>query len=495
MQSSDNQRGREPVPGAQSSGTQDAAQTPGARSTDAWSAEGAAADFLGLDQEVSAFAGSGGLQDPAGTPAPVDGSHSWLLALEGEPTQAAAPSSQTFQATPPDRLLESELPAADAVSEEAPAVEEDAPPTEPARRRSRAPWYALAAACVLAAGGWYGWQWWQQQHASTETVATNPTPAKPTPKVAAKPPTKANPAKPTRPAPAAEPTSTASAATGTTSTEPTASTAAPAAEPRTSEPAPAFEFGPRASDDRVAGFLAAHGAANDASGLAPADGHSTLAPFALDGAGFALATENVPSESSRLLADAGDSSAIPEPEPELGPRRAPRVQPHSRSRLRHATDEDLAGVWDAGTIPMDAIEKDQRMLTPGVGRVRVTIHGGEIFEGGLYAVGQKLVWLDTDLGRMALDANQVVRMEHLSSKDGTPKLGGRGSQALAGLPRMRVRAPGGMLYGRVIGRDEKSVTLVTDTGARITIDTTEIEPAPEKRSLIVRGAEAKAPGS
>ncbi len=35
----------------------------------------------------------------------------------------------------------------------------------------------------------------------------------------------------------------------------------------------------------------------------------------------------------------------------------------------------------------------------------------------------------------------------------------------------------------------------TVTLTQAPIDTTEIEPAPEKRSLIVRGAEAKAPGS
>ena len=68
-----------------------------------------------------------------------------------------------------------------------------------------------------------------------------------------------------------------------------------------------------------------------------------------------------------------------------------------------------------------------------------------------------------------------------------PVLGQAGSQALLGLPRVRVKTPGGMLYGKIIGRDERSLTLITDGGARITVDAVDFEPAPPSRSVVVRG--------
>jgi hypothetical protein len=165
---------------------------------------------------------------------------------------------------------------------------------------------------------------------------------------------------------------------------------------------------------------------------------------------------------------------------------------NTRSHLRLATDADLAGIWEGRTVPLDAVAKSARLLTPQVGRVRVLIHGGEVFEGRLYAVGRSHLWLDTDLGRMALDASQMATIEHLSSPDGTPTLGARGSQELDGLPRVRVRTLGGVLYGRLLGREQRNVTLITDGGARITVESDDIEPAPVGRSLIVRGTERAA---
>jgi hypothetical protein len=146
--------------------------------------------------------------------------------------------------------------------------------------------------------------------------------------------------------------------------------------------------------------------------------------------------------------------------------------------LRHATAEDLAGVWEGSVIPMDSIGAPSRLLTPGVGRVRVVIQRGEIFEGRLYAVGQGKVWLDTGTGRLALLSDQVQRIEHLTSPSGTPGLGAPGSQELAGLPRVRVHTPGGTFYGKVISRDDTTVTLITDQGARVMLETRDVESAP-----------------
>lgn len=165
---------------------------------------------------------------------------------------------------------------------------------------------------------------------------------------------------------------------------------------------------------------------------------------------------------------------------------APRPAPNSR--LRRATAGDLAGIWEGSTIPVESIDASTRMLTPSVGRVRSILHGGEVFEGRLYAVGQGKVWLDTELGRLALVSDQVQKLEQLASPDGTPVLGQAGSETLAGLPRVRARTPGGMFYGKVTANDGKTITLITDEGARITLDAPIIEPVPASRTVIVGAA-------
>lgn len=427
-----------------------------------WSVDGAAADFLGLDQEVASFQGG---STPGAAPGQggetLDGSNSWLFSLEGEP---AASSTDA----PEDELAE-QAPGAEPLEEGVETEGADAPFEAPAlarKGRSRVLLYALAGCAVIAAGGGFAWKTWQARTGGeSTTVALVPRPPKPAPKA---PPKEA--VVPSDPAP-------------TTSTELVTNTPETTPAPSTTTPGTAFEFGPRASDARVDGFLAAHGASAGADGLPTGNGSSTLPLIARDVSDFALPT-------GRLPADLEPAPGVPAPEMVehvLDPER--RVTPSNRSKLRLATDEDLTGVWQGNTIPTEAIAASVRLTTPAVGRVRVTIYGGELFEGRLYAVGQQLLWLDTTLGRMAIDGYRVARIEQLSSPDGTPVLGAGGSHELAGLPRMRVRTPGGMLYGKVIGRDERSVTLVTEAGARITIDTTEVEPAPQGRSVIVRGLE------
>jgi hypothetical protein len=171
----------------------------------------------------------------------------------------------------------------------------------------------------------------------------------------------------------------------------------------------------------------------------------------------------------------------------LRPRAADKSSNTTKGGLRHATADDLAGVWEGSVIPMDSIPGPTRLLTPGVGRVRIVIQRGEIFEGRLYAVGQGRIWIDTDVGRLALLSEQVQRIEHLNSKGGTPGLGAPGSQDLAGLPRVRVHTPGGTFYGKVIARDDGTVTLITDEGARVMLESYNVEAAPTGvRSVVVK---------
>jgi hypothetical protein len=67
-------------------------------------------------------------------------------------------------------------------------------------------------------------------------------------------------------------------------------------------------------------------------------------------------------------------------------------------------------------------------------------------------------------------------------------LGSRGSQELAGLPRVRVRTPGGMFYGKTLARTDSTITLITDEGARVTLESVDVEPAPLNQTVVVRPA-------
>jgi hypothetical protein len=148
--------------------------------------------------------------------------------------------------------------------------------------------------------------------------------------------------------------------------------------------------------------------------------------------------------------------------------------------VRMATAEDLSGIWNSDVIPMDMLDADNRIVTPAVGSVRVVMKSGELFDGKLYAVGQGQVWLEMEIGRLALSARGVLRIDQaVSEKD---------AKALEALPRMRVRTPGGLFYGKVLSRDEHHVTLRLEGGGRITLESTDVEPAPLGDTRVI-GAE------
>lgn len=160
------------------------------------------------------------------------------------------------------------------------------------------------------------------------------------------------------------------------------------------------------------------------------------------------------------------------------------VIPRVESSVRYATEDDMAAVWDKSEIPLGKISAAERMLTPQVGRVRLVIHSGEVFEGRLYAVGENKVWLETALGKMALLGWQVDRIEHLPENSGVA-LGAKGSQDLGGLQRVRVRTPGGVFYGKLLDQDDNNVTLITEEGGRLRLANARVEPAGKSRTRIV----------
>ena len=160
--------------------------------------------------------------------------------------------------------------------------------------------------------------------------------------------------------------------------------------------------------------------------------------------------------------------------------------------VRQATPSELSGMWLGATIPLDALAAATRLLTPNVGRVRVLLTGGEVFEGELYAVGEKKVWLETDLGKMALLDWQIDRIEHILSSEGAAVLGGDRAQDLAGLKSVRVRTAGGVFYGKLLSQEAGDVTLVTQSGARVTLQNAEVEVAGRSTTRLIDASGALA---
>jgi hypothetical protein len=130
--------------------------------------------------------------------------------------------------------------------------------------------------------------------------------------------------------------------------------------------------------------------------------------------------------------------------------------------------------WTRPEIPEGAIAQAHRLLTPGVGVVRATLHGGEVFEGRLHQVGMGQIWIDTRLGRMSLEAYRLASLETLETL-GTARTGDRlGSRQIAHLTQVSVGVPGGLLTGALLSRDGDAVTLRIADGLQVTVTSTDV---------------------
>ena len=115
------------------------------------------------------------------------------------------------------------------------------------------------------------------------------------------------------------------------------------------------------------------------------------------------------------------------------------------------------------------------------------LKSGDVFEGRLTAVGEGNLWIETSAGRMGLDGARLASLEQIVTPEGTPALGDPGSQALAGMERVRVKTPGGVFYGKVIARDDARTTIVTDDGARLTLDSKMVELLVDAPKVTIKG--------
>jgi hypothetical protein len=137
-------------------------------------------------------------------------------------------------------------------------------------------------------------------------------------------------------------------------------------------------------------------------------------------------------------------------------------------------------IWTGEEVPTESISTHGRILTPAVGVVRATMHSGELFEGNLYAVGSDRVWIEMGPGRVGLDGKKIQKIERVVAESAE----GEKLEATLG-QRVRVRAAGGVLYGKVKSREGNRVTIITDKGARITLLDPEIEAIGRLSGLVL----------
>lgn len=136
-------------------------------------------------------------------------------------------------------------------------------------------------------------------------------------------------------------------------------------------------------------------------------------------------------------------------------------------------------VWTAEEPPVAGIAHASYVQTPFVGDVRVHTNGNEHFDGELVGVGAGRLVLGTAKGRLTLFGPQVRGLERIVRA-------GEGNGALvAGTTgrHVRVRAPGGWLRGEVVREQGDSITLLLDSGGRITVERRDLLSAESESTI------------
>jgi len=80
------------------------------------------------------------------------------------------------------------------------------------------------------------------------------------------------------------------------------------------------------------------------------------------------------------------------------------------------------------------------------------------------------VWIQTDAGPRVIERDALRGLEQIANREAT-------ASAPQAPRRQRVRTAGGVFYGRVLARDGRTVTLVTDAGTRISVEADEVVDA------------------
>lgn len=156
-----------------------------------------------------------------------------------------------------------------------------------------------------------------------------------------------------------------------------------------------------------------------------------------------------------------------------------RFEPSDLRVVPAASSTGSGLIWTGSAIPMEQIDSAARVQTPAVGVVRATMISGEVFEGRLVAVGESRIWVDVGSGRLGLDGNRLETIDRLAEPEADAEL-----ETVTPGQRVRVRTPGGVLYGKVRSVVGEEVTLLTDKGGRITLVNPVIEPIGRLSGLV-----------
>ncbi len=145
------------------------------------------------------------------------------------------------------------------------------------------------------------------------------------------------------------------------------------------------------------------------------------------------------------------------------------------------SEDQLELIWRGTSVPMEAVFAPARTIMPRVGNVRIFTLTGDVFEGRLYAVGQDRVWIDAAPGRIGLDGTKVERIELLPLEPAGTQVG----EVNPSGRRVRVRVPGGMLYGRVLKVEGDEAILALDDGGKVRVLGASVEDLGSGRAVIV----------
>jgi len=385
-----------------------------------------AGDFLGLDVE---FTGSQG----AAQYAPDD------LSLQGAPTTyapAAGYGAAPIEEPVPVSEDYSEAPSSfeyggDLGSEEMdPAFAEE---EEPRQKRSGVLIGGAVVALLGAAGYLYGPEMYKRYFGGETEIATRPAPRPASSRSTASTPTPIE-----DPAAAADPAASSPTSTG-------------AVTPEDEQPLVVKDVPPLASDLPTR--------------------RSTTTPAVEDPAETAPASQaSAPDLLGALLGASPTDTG------------APAFPDLEGAEYEWASEDQLELIWRGATLPLEAVKAPARTMMPRVGNVRVFTTSGDVFDGRLYAVGQNRVWIDAGPGRIGLDGDRVERIEILPAGN----LAQGGSEEATAGKRVRVRVPGGLLFGRVLKVDGEDVTLQLDEGGKVRVKSSEIEELGSGRAIVVR---------
>jgi hypothetical protein len=418
--------------------------TPGEVLSRGFSGAENAGDFLGLDEE---FAGSQG-------PAAVQGESG----LELEPAPGTYKGGPVANAEPPpygpasyDEPHVGPQPSAFEFGQDLGSEEHELTP-EPRRRRALPVFAAMALVGVLGAGGFlYGPELYTRFGGKKEDVASQLRTPRPRPP-AATPDSGGE-------AAAADPAQARVAVGGAEVGMPLASTASVEQGGTGTEP-------PLASGSA---FDPATGA--EESALEPT---SAFEPVANDGPGAETPDAGAQGDLLAGLLGTPATGSLdpgqPVPFPDLGD-----------ENYAWASEDQLELIWRGSSVPMEAVFAPARTLMPRVGNVRIFTDSGDVFEGRLYAVGQERVWIDGAPGRIGLDGKRVERIEVLPLEGDLSK----GAEPPAKGKRVRVRVPGGMLYGHVLKIEGEEVILALDDGGKVRVQSARVENLGPGRAVVV----------